>query len=68
MADGIIASGVVHSDVEGERLNLGLKMVLALMDLINKPNQCSSDAEIPVITWTIRRILNILCFVRKLDG
>jgi hypothetical protein len=57
MADGIIASGAVHSDVEGERLNPELKMVVALMDLINKPDQCPSDAdareaaEVPVITW-----------------
>jgi hypothetical protein len=57
MADGIIASGAVHSDVEGQRQNPELQMVLALMDLIDKPDHCPSNpdarqaVEVPVITW-----------------
>lgn len=57
MADGTIASGVVYSDVKGERQNPELKMVMALMDMVNKPEEGTSDAdaqqavEIPVITW-----------------
>jgi hypothetical protein len=56
MADGTIASGAVYSDVEGERQNPELKMVMALMDMMNK-SEGTSDAdtqqavEIPVITW-----------------
>jgi hypothetical protein len=58
MADGAIVSGAVCSDVEGQQQNPGLKMVLALMDLINKFDECPSNAdharetvEVQVITW-----------------
>ena len=58
IADGTIArSGAVYSDVEGQRQNPELKMIIALMEMINKPGECTSDAdaqeavEIPVITW-----------------
>jgi len=57
MADGTIASGAVYSDVDGERQNPELKMVMALMELINKPGERLSDAdarnavEVPVIAW-----------------
>src|SRR5271155_458049 len=57
MADGTIASGAVYSDVEGHRQNPELKMVMALMEMINKPVESTSGAdtrnsvEIPVITW-----------------
>jgi hypothetical protein len=57
MADGTIASGAVYSDVEGQRQNPELKMITALMAMINKPGESTSDAdtrdavEIPVITW-----------------
>jgi hypothetical protein len=60
MADGTIASGAVHSDVEGLRLNPELKMVLALIDLTNKADGSSANTgmvdgqnpiETPVITW-----------------
>jgi hypothetical protein len=37
MADGTIASGAVYSDVEGQRQNPELKMVMALMELTNTP-------------------------------
>jgi hypothetical protein len=57
MADGTIASGVVYSDVEGQRQNPELKMVTALLKMINKPRQDTADADAqeedptPVITW-----------------
>jgi len=57
MADGTIASGAVYSDVEGQRQNPELKMIMALMEMIDKPGEGISDtrvqepAEIPVITW-----------------
>src|SRR5271163_572194 len=57
MADGTIASGAVYSDVEGHRQNPELKMVMALMEMIDRPGERTSDAdaseavEIPVITW-----------------
>src|SRR5271168_827553 len=57
MADGTIASGAVYSDVEGHRQNPELKIVMALMEMINKPGESTSGAdtrnsvEIPVITW-----------------
>jgi hypothetical protein len=57
MADNTIASGAVYSDVEGQRQNPELKMIMALMEMINKPGECTSNAnaqetvEIPVITW-----------------
>jgi hypothetical protein len=46
MADGTIASGAVYSDVEGERQNPELKMIMALMEMINKPGECASDADV----------------------
>ena len=58
MADGTIASGVVYSDVEGQRQIPELKMVTALMSMMDKPREGSSDTdaqqvvETPVITWT----------------
>ena len=57
MADGTIASGAVYSDVEGQRQNPELKMIMALMEMIDKPGEGISDTrvqepvEIPVITW-----------------
>ena len=57
MADGNIASGAVYCDVEGQRQNPELKMVMALMEMISNseqqpPNANSQDpVEIPVITW-----------------
>ena len=58
IADGTIArSGAVYSDVEGQRQNPELKMIIALMEIINKPEERTSNAdaqeavEIPVITW-----------------
>ena len=58
MADGTIASGVVYSDVEGQlRQNPELKMVTALLKMINKPRQDTADVDAqeedptPVITW-----------------
>ena len=45
MVDDIMASGAVHSDVGGEHLNPKLKMVLALMNLINKPDQYPFDPD-----------------------
>ena len=57
MADGGIASGAVYSDVEGQRQNPELKMVMTLMEMMDKPGEGSADAngqqavEIPVITW-----------------
>jgi hypothetical protein len=44
MADGTIASGTVYSDVEGQRQNPELKMVLALMDLITESDERQSNA------------------------
>src|SRR5271155_3956610 len=35
MADGTIASGTVYSDVEGHRQNPELKMIMALMEMID---------------------------------
>ena len=55
MADGTIASGVVYSDVEGQRQIPELKMVTALMSMMDKPREDSSDTyaqQTPVITWT----------------
>jgi hypothetical protein len=40
--------------VEGERLNPELKIVFALMDLINKPDQCPSDAVIGTLLTSHR--------------
>ena len=65
MADGTIASGAVYSDVEGQRQNPELKMIMALMEMIGKPQEDTSDidvqepVEIPVITWVSngRRVL-----------
>lgn len=65
MADGTIASGAVYSDVEGQRQNPELKMIMALMEMLHKPGECIPDAhsqepvEVPVITWTSdgRRVL-----------
>src|SRR6267378_2033232 len=57
MAEGTIASGVVYSDVEGQRQNPELKMVTALLKMINKPHQDTADVDAqeedptPVITW-----------------
>jgi len=57
MADGTIASGAVYSDVEGQRLNPELKMIMALMEMTAEPREGISDtnvqesAETPVITW-----------------
>jgi len=57
MADGTIASGVVYSDVEGQRQNPDLKMVTALLKMINKPDQDTANLDAqeedptPVITW-----------------
>ena len=57
MAHGTIASGAVYSDVEGQRLNPELKMIMALMEMIGKPMEGISDAdmrapvETPVIAW-----------------
>ena len=56
MADGTIASGVVNGDVEGQRDNPELKMVTALLKMINKPRQDTADGDAqeegltPVIT------------------
>src|SRR5271163_4697539 len=44
MADGTIASGTVYSDVEGHRQNPELKMVMALMEMIDRPGERTSDA------------------------
>jgi hypothetical protein len=58
MADGTIASGVVYSDVEGQRQIPELKMVTALINMMDKPGEGSSDTDAqqavktPVITWT----------------
>src|SRR5579871_3512422 len=69
MADGTIASGVVYSDVEGQRMNPELKMVMALMEMTAESREGISvsdtdahepgPAEIPVITWANdgRRVL-----------
>src|SRR5947209_20380156 len=49
--------GAVYSDVEGQRQNPELKMIMALMEMIDKPGEGISDTrvqervEIPVITW-----------------
>jgi len=57
MVDGTIASGVVYGDVEGQRQNPELKMVTALLKMINKPRQDTANADgqeedsTPVITW-----------------
>jgi hypothetical protein len=57
MADDTIASGAVYCDVEGQRQSPELKMVMALMEMLDKPDESVSDAdsrqhvEIPVITW-----------------
>lgn len=60
MADNTIASGAVYSDVEGERLNPELKMVLTLSDMLMDSDRRSSDgvtsSEVggegtPVISW-----------------
>lgn len=67
MADGTIASGAVYSDVEGERLNPELKMVLSLMELLNNCDDPNEDAparqatEVPVVTWVgdgTQRLMN----------
>jgi hypothetical protein len=58
MADGRIASGAVYSDVEGQRLNPELKMVMALTEMMNEQQESTSNAHVgqtegkPVITWT----------------
>jgi hypothetical protein len=58
MADGTIASGAVYSDVEGHRQIPELKMVMALMEMMDKAGEGPSDGdaqqavEIPVITWS----------------
>ena len=63
MADGTIASGAVYSDVEGQRQNPELKMVMALMKMMDKPREGTSGADteqseqIPVITWSGRQVL-----------
>ncbi len=57
MADGTIASGAVYSDVEGQRQSPELKMIMALMEMIDKPGEGISDADvqepvkIPAISW-----------------
>jgi hypothetical protein len=59
MANGTIASSAVYSDIEGERLNPELKIVIALMEMMEEPGERSFDAdaeaqqatEVPVITW-----------------
>ena len=60
MADNTIASGAVYSDIEGERLNPELKMVLTLSDMLMDSERHSSDSvtssEVggegtPVISW-----------------
>lgn len=62
MADGAIASGAVYSDVEGQRQLPELKMVTALMEMMDRPGE-GMDAEraeqIPVITYVAdgRRVL-----------
>ena len=45
MADGTIASGVVYSDVEGQRQIPELKMVTALMSMMDKPREDPSDTD-----------------------
>ena len=52
MADGTIASGAVYSDVEGERQNPELKMVMALMEMMDKPGERMSDADAPEDTFS----------------
>ena len=55
----IARSLAVYSDVEGQRQNPELKMIIALMEIINKPEERTSNAdaqeavEIPVITWMV---------------
>jgi hypothetical protein len=65
MADDAIASGAVCSDIDGDRLNPELKMVMSLMAMINEGEHHSSESdgqeevEVPVIVWESngRRVL-----------
>ncbi|TMD61399.1 MAG: hypothetical protein E6I91_17785 [Chloroflexi bacterium] len=45
MADGTIASGAVYSDIEGQRQNPELKMVVALMEMINNRGECTNGKD-----------------------
>src|SRR6202046_3836714 len=51
MADGTIASGAVYSDVEGQRQIPELKMVMALMEMVDRPRGGEQGDQVPVITW-----------------
>jgi hypothetical protein len=51
MADGTIASGAVYSDVEGQRQIPELKMVMALMEMVDRPQGSEQADQVPVITW-----------------
>jgi hypothetical protein len=55
MADGTIASGAVYSDVEGQRLNPELKMIMALLEMTAEPSEGISNTNVqePVETPVI---------------
>src|SRR6266850_4163261 len=59
MADGDIASGAVYSDIEGRRQVPELKMVMALMEMVDRQREGEHGDRIPVITWVSngRRVL-----------
>ena len=59
MADGTIASGAVYSDVEGQRQNPEFKMVMALMKMMDKPREGTSEQakQMPIIPWAGHRDL-----------
>jgi hypothetical protein len=58
LADGAIASGAVYSDVEGQRHIPELKMVMALMEMVDRPQEGEQADQIPVIKWVgNRRVL-----------
>ena len=56
LAEDTIASGAVYSDVEGHRQNPELKMVMALKEMLDRPDETLIDAdaaeaaEVPVIS------------------
>jgi hypothetical protein len=65
MADDAIASAAVYSDIDGDRLNPELKMVMTLMAMIDEGEDLGSvsdgqkEVEVPVIVWESngRRVL-----------